>query len=257
MAARAVWKGVIRFGAERVPVKLYSAVSDRNVHFRLLDRRHHRPVHQTMIHPETGEAVPRDERRKAVVSKQERTFFDKDELAELEPTPSRDIEVMHFLPPGVIDHQWYRRPYFLGPDGDDEAFNALAVALADSSREGLVHWVMRHKTYVGALRDHDGHPVLITLRHLDEVVDAEALDPPGGGQLGTGEVKMATELVEMYAAEFEPETYQDEYRCRLEDLVETKRHGKRVKVKRRRQREPNDELASTLEASLARERKRA
>ena len=36
MAARAMWKGVIGIGEERVPVKLYSAAQDRTVHFRLL-----------------------------------------------------------------------------------------------------------------------------------------------------------------------------------------------------------------------------
>ena len=33
MAARAMWKGVIRFGEVRVPVKLYSAIEDRDVHY--------------------------------------------------------------------------------------------------------------------------------------------------------------------------------------------------------------------------------
>lgn len=257
MSARAVWKGVIGFAGERVPVKLYTAVSDRNVHFRLLDRRRHRPVHQAMIEPHSGKTVSRDDRHKAVIDKQDRILFDDEELDELTPAPSRDIEVMHFLPQGMIDNQWYQRPYFLGPDGDQDTFDAFAAALADSGREGLVHWVMRHKAYVGALRDHDGQPVLITLRHLDEVVDADALEPPGGGKLNDSEVKMATDLVEMYAADFEPETYQDEYRQRLEALVETKRSGKRVKVKHRRRQEPTDDIASSLKASLARERKRA
>ncbi|OLO07007.1 Ku protein [Salinicola sp. MH3R3-1] len=257
MSARAVWKGVIGFGEERVPVKLYTAVSDRNVHFRLLDRRRQRPVHQAMIEPQSGKTVSLDDRHKAVIDKQDRILFDTEELDELAPAPSRDIEVMHFLPAGAIDNQWYQRPYFLGPDGDDDTFDAFAAALASSGREGLVHWVMRHKAYVGALRDYDGHPVLITLRHLDEVVDADALEPPGGDKLNAGEVKMATDLVEMYAADFEPETYQDEYRQRLEALVEAKRSGKRVKVKRRRRQDPSDDIASSLKASLAQERKRA
>lgn len=255
MSARAVWKGVIGFGGEQVPVKLYSAVNDRAVHFRLLDRRRHRPVHQAMIEPESGKVISRESQRKAVIDKRQRVLFDKDELQSLAPEPSREIEVMHFLPAGTIDHQWYQRPYFLGPDNDAEAFAAFAAALADSEREGLVHWVMRHKAYVGALRDHEGQPLLITLRHLDEVVDADALEPPSGAKLDGREVKMATDLIEMYAADFEPRTYQDEYRQRLEALVETKRSGKRVKARRRRRQAPSDDIASSLEASLARERK--
>ncbi len=36
MAARAIWKGVVKVGTLDVPVKLYSAVQDKKVHFRLL-----------------------------------------------------------------------------------------------------------------------------------------------------------------------------------------------------------------------------
>jgi DNA end-binding protein Ku len=59
MAIRAMWKGVIHFDSIRVPVKLYSAVEDRNVHFRLLHRQDLEPVHQHLINPETDEVVPR------------------------------------------------------------------------------------------------------------------------------------------------------------------------------------------------------
>ena len=60
MGARAIWKAHIRFGAVDVPVKLYSAVQDRAVHFRLLDARRHEPVKQHMVDPETGEVLCHD-----------------------------------------------------------------------------------------------------------------------------------------------------------------------------------------------------
>jgi non-homologous end joining protein Ku len=47
MAARAIWKGVIRIGTLSVPVKLYSAIQDRKVHFRLLHKTDHQPVKRT------------------------------------------------------------------------------------------------------------------------------------------------------------------------------------------------------------------
>jgi hypothetical protein len=37
VAARAIWKGVLKIGTNKVPVKLYSAVQDRSVHFHILD----------------------------------------------------------------------------------------------------------------------------------------------------------------------------------------------------------------------------
>jgi non-homologous end joining protein Ku len=40
-AARAIWKGDLKLGKSGIPVKLYSAVQDRTVHFHLLERRTH------------------------------------------------------------------------------------------------------------------------------------------------------------------------------------------------------------------------
>ena len=57
-------------------------------------------------------------------------LLDDDELAELEPEPSRDVEVKLFVAPRGIAPQLYERPYWLGPDGDQNAYLALAQALA-------------------------------------------------------------------------------------------------------------------------------
>jgi DNA end-binding protein Ku len=51
MAARAIWKGIITFGPISVPVKFYSAVEDRKIHFRMLHDKDHVPVSQQMVHP--------------------------------------------------------------------------------------------------------------------------------------------------------------------------------------------------------------
>ena len=52
-----------------------------------------------------------------------------EDLAALEPKPSRDIEINEFVPPEAISQQWYERPYYLAPDGDVKAYFALAEAL--------------------------------------------------------------------------------------------------------------------------------
>ena len=44
MAARAMWKADLSLGEIKVPVKLYAAVQDAKVHFRLLHAADHAPV---------------------------------------------------------------------------------------------------------------------------------------------------------------------------------------------------------------------
>ena len=55
--ARAIWKGVLSLEGAEVPVKLYSAVQDRSIHFRLLDAKHKQPIQQKMVDPQTGDVV--------------------------------------------------------------------------------------------------------------------------------------------------------------------------------------------------------
>lgn len=258
MAAQTMWKGAVRFGSVRVPVKLYAAVQDRDVHFRLLHRKDKVPVRQAMVDEERDEVVPYAEARRAYTTEDgDLVILNREDMDALEPEPSRDIEVLEFLPPAVIDHRWYLRPYYLGPDGSPGAYAALIEALERSGREGLVRWVMRKKDYVGALRLHQGYPMLISLRRAEEVMSVEELEAPKGRQLDKKELSMAHQLIEMLEAPFEPREYRDEYRERVLDLIETKRRGGSVKVVPLRRAEPSEDLSKALEASLQQERRSA
>ncbi|HEX2254114.1 MAG TPA: Ku protein [Thermoanaerobaculia bacterium] len=257
MAARAIWKGVIRFGGLDVPVKLYSGVEDRKVHFRLLHEPDLVPLQQRMVNPDTGDVVERDVVRKGY-EPEPGTFvvLDADDQAEIEPTPSRDIEITRFVPPDRITPAWYERPYYLGPDGDGDAYFALARALGDRDREGVARWVMRKKRYIGALRVEDGYLLLVTLRFAGEVVNPEQLPAPRGRDLSERELGMAEQLVSALEDEFRPGEYHDEYRERVLELVAAKAAGKKAPVVRLApRREEPESLDRALAASLERAKK--
>lgn len=258
MAARAMWKGTLRLGAD-VPVKLYSAIEPKAVQFRLLNRQDREPLKQHMVDPSSEEPVEYEETRRGYPTDDGRiVILDQAELDELEPEPSRDIELSRFVPLGAIDARWYDRPYWLGPDGDKDAYFALAQALADSGRAGVARWVMRKKAYIGALVEEDGYLMLVTLRHAGEVVSADELAAPTGRKLDERELKMAEQLVEALAGEFEPEQYRDEYRERVAELIEAKAKGKKLPKKRVRKKAAADEsLAAVLEKSLKAAKKAA
>ncbi|MCA1779259.1 MAG: hypothetical protein LC637_07750 [Xanthomonadaceae bacterium] len=259
MAARAMWKAVIHCGSSEVPVKLYSAIEDRNIRFRILNRADSRPVRQAMVNPETDEIVPHDETRRAYVAENgDRTILNSDELDALEPEPSREIEILAFLPVSQIDHRWYDRPYYLGPDGNSAAYFAFAEAMENSELEGLARWVMRGKSYIGALRLHQGYPVLMSLRHADEVVSAENLEAPGGSALNPKELEMARQLIGMLAADLDLSDFHDAYRDRVVKLIESKaKGGPRLKLVKPSKKKPSEDLTRALQESLQSVRKSA
>src|SRR5256885_5578407 len=132
MAARAIWKGELKIGSAKVPVKLYSGVSDKTVRFHILDGRHHTRVKQHMVDADTGEEVANEKIQKGYeIEPGKFVVLTEEDLQSLEPKASREIEVSEFVPPDAISQQWYERPYYLGPDGDINAYFALAEALSN------------------------------------------------------------------------------------------------------------------------------
>ena len=252
MAARAIWKGKLKLGSTTIPVDLYSAVVDKTVRFHILEQRTQSRVKQHMVNPQTNEEVTNDEIQKGYqVEPGIFVILTDEELEKLQPKPSRDIEITRFVPPAQISSQWYDRPYYLGPDGDEKAYFAFVDALANQEKQGIARWVMRGKEYIGALRSQDGCLMLVTLRHADEVVSADDLSEPGGRALDKKEVAMARQLVELLEGEFDPAEFSDEYRERVVEFIEKKAKGKKPRLHVVQSKRPSSSLDKVLSKSIA------
>ena len=161
MSARALWKATIRLGDVKVPVKLYAALTDRKIHFRLLHRKDRVPVTQQMIDPRTDQPVPGAQVKRGIeIDPGRMVVVQASELRALEPEASRDIQLERFVLSDRIQPAWTDRPYYLGPDGDLGAYFALAAALQRENKAGLARWTMRKKRYAGVLKTRNGEPDL-------------------------------------------------------------------------------------------------
>ena len=256
MAARAIWKGQIKLGTTKVPVKLYSAVQDRTVRFHVLDDRARKRVKQHMIDPDSNEEVPTEEIQKGYEIEPGRyVILTKEDLDTLTPPPSRDIDIVEFVPQDKISQQWYERPYYAGPDGDEKDYFALVEALKNKESEGIAQWVMRNKYYAGALRAIGDYLFLFTLRDANEVILADDLSKPAGAAPTQKELTMARQLVEMLEGEFNPADYKDEYRTRVMEFIEKKAKGRAPRLQAVKTKRKTTALDSVLEKSIAALRK--
>ena len=248
MAARAIWKGCLKLGDEELAVKMYSAVQDRTVHFRFLDKESLSPVQQRIVRKTDGKEVKKDEQRKALaLDPEQAVMLTPDELGELEPETSREIELCRFVPPSLLSDQWYDKPYYLGPDKDEKGYFAIAEALAERKALGIARWAMRKKRYLGALTALDGYLMMVTLRRAEQVL---ALPEVKTTPVDKKELKLASRLVEEISGHFDPKLWQDEYQERVRQLIEAKRRGKKIKLAPAKPKRATGELADQLRQSL-------
>jgi DNA end-binding protein Ku len=250
--ARAIWTGNIELGKQHVGVKLYSAVEDRTVHFHLLHAKDRAPVQQHIVRKDTGKDVSKDAMRKAyALDRQTAVILHPADLEKLVPPDSRDIHLSRFVPRAAIGDQWFDRPYYLGPDKDEENYFALAEALNQKSVFGVMHWVMRKKRYVGALSSLNGYLVLTTLRRAEQVLSFSGVQPAKTSAPLASELKLAQQLVDSISADFDPHLWHNDYHDRLCKMIAAKARGEKLEPMRKKKSAPQRDLAETLRASIA------
>lgn len=254
---RAIWSGSISFGLVNIPVKLYAAVSRKNVRFNMLDRESGTRIKQRRVNADTGEEVPYDQIVKGYELGEGRYVTVSDEeLASLDPVASRTIDLQEFVLQSEIDPVFYDSAYYLVPDPvAKKAYALLVHAMDEADRVGVARFVMRTKQYLAAMRVRDGKLMLSTMVYADEVNDASEIDGLDGlddVELTDAELAMAEQLIESLSQPFEPEKYEDSYRNQVLDLIDRKAGGEEIVIAAQGPtQEKVVDLMAALEASVA------
>jgi DNA end-binding protein Ku len=117
----------------------------------------------------------------------------------------------------------YDSSYLLEPASKSaKAYVLLRETLAENDRVAIVHFALRQKTRLAALRVRGDVLVIQTLRWPDEMREAafKSLETPVS--LSPAEKQMAALLVDSYADDFHPEQHQDDYREELQQMIDAK-----------------------------------
>lgn len=228
--ARAIWSGSISFGLVSIPVKLYSAVSRKNVTFNQIDRRTGARVKQKRVSSVDGSEVSYDDIVKGYeLSSGEYVTISDDELAALDPEAVRTIDILEFVDLADIDPLYYDSAYYLVPDeATVKPYKLLAAAMSETGKVGIARFVMRTKQYLAAVRPQDGRLLLSTMVYDDEIVRPDEIggfDALARVELSERELAMAEQLIGSLAEEFRPHKHHDTYRQSVLDLVERKAAG--------------------------------
>ncbi|MGI8757398.1 MAG: Ku protein [Acidimicrobiales bacterium] len=230
---RAIWSGAISFGLVSIPVKLYAATTSKTVRFHQLDAETGSRVRQQRVSEADGTEVPYERIVKGYeLSSGRHVVISDDDLAAIDPTASRTIDLLEFVPQESIDPLYYDAAYYLGPDpATAKPYALLLRAMAEADKVGIARFVMRGKEHLCALRPDEGVLVLSTMRYADEVrttEDIAEIETANEVQLSDAELAMAGQLIASLDATFDPERYHDTYREKVLDLIAAKERGEEM-----------------------------
>ena len=227
---RSLWSGAISFGLVSVPVKLFSAISQKDVSFHQIDKSSGARIRYKRVSEKTGREIPYERIAKGYeVDKDEYVVIDPKELEKFTPDATRRIDIEDFVDLTEIDPIYFEHPYFLAPDkGGDKAYMLLRKAMEKSGKIGIGKVVIRNKEYLAAIRPYgDKALALETMLFPDEVNDIE--DVPGlpdrRAKVTDKELRMANQLIDSLSGEFDPDKYHDEYREHVMDFIKKKSKG--------------------------------
>ena len=137
-----------------------------------------------------------------------------------------------------------RRPYAL-----------LTKALEESEYVAIAKLTMHNREYTVFLRPHKGGMMLHTMYYKEEVKEVESFGAPDV-EIKEAELKVAHQLIEALADDWDPDKYHDTFQENLKKLIETKLEGGEVQeVEKPKKLAPVIDLMAALKESLAQTKK--
>lgn len=257
---RPLWRGAITFGLISIPVRLYSAVENKNLKFNLLHEKDGGRIKYQRTCAKCGEEVTWDDIVKGYeYSKDHYVTFTSEEMAALDVDSIKAVDVVSFVPLEKVDPIYFDKSYYVAPEASGlKAYRLLADALEAEGQVGVAKVTLREREHLATVRLKDGVFILETMHWPDEIRPPSFEELDKRVEVRDNEVKMARQLIQQLSDEFRPEEFEDEYRLRLQELAEKKVEGREITVSAETEEEPAEvvDLMEALKTSVAQAKER-
>jgi DNA end-binding protein Ku len=220
---RSIWKGSLTFGLVNIPVSLYSATADHDLELHQVHDSDGGRIRYQRVCEVCGEAIAFEHINKAAEEGGRTVVLTREDLETLPVARNREIEVVEFVPSSEIDPIRLDRSYYLEPDAKSpKAYVLLRQVLEHTDRIAIVHFSLRQKTRLAALRVHDKVLVLQTLLWDDEVREAHFAMLDEDVKVSKQELDLSAQLVDSLSEDFTPDKFTDDYQEQLRILIDAK-----------------------------------
>lgn len=249
-----MWKGSISFGLVNIPVKMFAATEDRDIHFKYIHNKCKTPVKNERVCPTCNEKIsPNDIVRGYEYEPGHFVIIKDEDIDAIRPASAKTVEILDFVALKEIDPIYFDKSYYLSPqeNGGSKAYDLLRKAMDDTGRIAVARITIRDKQSLAILRVMNNVLLLETIYFPDEVRDIKQIPGvPENVSTDERELKMAEQLIENLTAEFNPEKYKDEYREALFTMIQQKIEGQEVVSAPEAPKHNVIDLMAALQASL-------
>src|SRR4051812_121360 len=221
---RSIWTGSISFGLVTIPIRIFPAIREHDVHFHQLAPDGSR-VQYKRVSSKSGREVDYAKIQKGYeTGKGKYVVFEPEELEAMAPAATKTIDIEDFVPLEDIDPIYFERTYHVVPGGDGagKAYALLATVMEERQRIGIGTVVMRERQHLAAVRPYGKGLALSTMLFADEVVPvADVPDlPTRRPNVAPREKKLAAQIVDALAHDWDPKRYHDDYEAQLHKVID-------------------------------------
>jgi DNA end-binding protein Ku len=248
-----LWSGYLTFGLISMPVRLFAGARGERVSFHMLHRDDLSRVKQKIFCAEEDVEISRDDVVKGYeYRKGEYVVIEPEEIKKIEPRTAKAMEILEFVKAEEVDPIYFESSYYMVPEeAGRRPYALLQKALEDSNFIGVAKLTMHNREYTVLLRPYDGGIMLHTIYYQDEIREVEGFGPVEA-DVKAAEVKVAHQLIEALAAEWEPKKYHDTFQDQVKKLIKARLEGKEApEVEKPRAVKPVTDLMAALKQSLA------
>jgi DNA end-binding protein Ku len=248
-------KTVITFGMVAIPIAMYTATQDNDIHFNQLHKEDNSRIRYKKTCAHCGKEINTKEIVKGFEYDEDKYVVITDEdIEKIKTEKEKSIQILHFAQLNQISPVYYEKTYQAAPEtGGEKAFELLRSALMAEQKVAIGKTVVGTKDTLMAIIPREDGILISTMFYADEIKELQKQYTKP--EVSEQELNMAKMLINSMDTPFDPSKYKDEYQSRLRELIETKISGKEVVAT-----EPENEgkvidLMEALKASVEKAKK--
>lgn len=219
---------VISFGLVAIPISMYTATQDNDIHFNQLHKEDQSRVRYKKTCSHCGKELKSEDIIKGFeYDKDQYVVVSDEEIEKIKTEKDKSIQILHFAQLNQISPVYYDKTYQAIPEkGGEKAFELLRSALMSEQKVAIGKTVLGTKDTLMAIIPRENGVLISTMFYQDDIKDLQkSYDIP---QPTEQELKMAQMLISSMDTPFDASQYKDEYQGRLKELIETKIAGKDI-----------------------------